>query len=594
MRYQYTNACEPACRQAGDTNKIRMGKTVLLVCYSYISIVDIIGMKKITVSKSDEVAIIVEKMIEAEDDEITLSIPRFSHISESLSNFYLLKREADALSKKISVESIDDRVIELAEMSGLIGTNPFFAKNKRQFSDIVAPRSSSKSAAQKVRVGKLVKKPVEVQIPNEDVDENEEVRPILRRLPVEEYPAAVPKKINPLSSFEIPKLSLPEVSMPEIRFSKKWAYVLAVLVVLSGFGYAAAKVLPSAEVKITAIKKEWAYNNSITVDKAATLDIKSMSVPGQVFSEPGNETKRFPATGRRQVEKHAVGTMTVYNSYSSDAQQLVEKTRFMAPDGKLFRLTKTITVPGAKIVDGKIVPSNITADVIADVAGPDYNIGPVKLFTIPGFKGSPKYQSFYGETTSDMTGGFIGEIAYPTSDDIIKAKNAAGSDLESALNTKLLMQVPKEFKILDGTRTYRVISQKADEEADADGNFGILTEGRSTIIAFRESDMLELLKKKSLSDESENFEVRSHTLEYGIARVDFDKGRMTFPVDYKSVLARKIDAEALKGKILGKSEAELKQMVFELSGLESATISLWPFWVKTVPNNLNKITVIVE
>ena len=550
-------------------------------------------MKKINVNKSDEVAVIVEKMIDAEDGEITLSVPRFSHIAESLSNFYLLKREADALGKKISVESVDDRVIELAEMSGLTGTNPFFAKNKRQFSDIVAPRSGGKLASQKIRVGRLIKKPVDVQIPEEEPEEPEKFRSVSRKLPVTEFPSAVPPKTNPLS-LGMPKLSLPSVSMPEFGFSKKWAYILVMVFVLSGFGYAAAKVLPSAEVKITALKKEWAYNNSVTVDKSAVLDIKNMSIPGQIFSAPGNESKKFPATGRRQVEKHAVGTILVYNSYSSDAQQLVEKTRFMAPDGKLFRLSKTITVPGAKIVDGKIVPSNIIADVIADGAGPDYNIGPVKLFTIPGFKGSPKYQSFYGESSADMKGGFIGEVAYPTSDDIIKAKTAAGTDLESSLNTKLLMQVPKEFKILDGTRTYRVVSQKADEEADADGNFGILTEGKSTIIAFREEDIMELLEKRALSEFKEDYEVKSRSLEYGIARVDFDKGRMTFPADFKSVLARKIDADALKEKIVGKSEVELKKMVFELSGLESATISLWPFWVKTVPDNLDKIKVVVE
>ena len=94
-------------------------------------------MKKILVNKSDEVVIIVEKIIESDEEEVTLSIPRFSHIGESLSNFHLLKREADALDKKVIIESVDDHVIELAEMSGLKAVNPFFAKNKRQFSDIV-------------------------------------------------------------------------------------------------------------------------------------------------------------------------------------------------------------------------------------------------------------------------------------------------------------------------------------------------------------------------------------------------------------------------------------------------------------------------
>lgn len=524
-----------------------------------------------------------------------MSVPRFSHIAESLSNFYLLKREADALGKKISVESVDDRVIELAEMSGLTGTNPFFAKNKRQFSDIVAPRSGGKTAPQKIRVGKLIKKPVEVQIPEEEPGEPEKFRPVFRKLPITEFPPAAPPKTSPLF-FGTPKLSLPSVSMPEFGFSRKWAYVLVVILALSGFGYAAAKVLPSAEVKITALKKDWAYNDSVTVDKSAVLDIKNMSVPGQVFSAPGNESKKFPATGRRQVEKYATGIITIYNNFSSDPQPLVEKTRFETPDGKLFRLIKTIVIPGAKIIDGEKVPSSINAEVIADKPGSDYNIGPVKTFTIPGFKkdNPAKYRNFYGMSSADMKGGFIGEVSYPTADDIARAKATAGTDLESSLNTKLLMQVPKEFKILDGTRSYKVVSQKADEEADADGNFGVLTEGRSTIIAFREADVVELLEKKALSENKEDYEVKSHALEYGIARVDFEKGRMTFPADFKSVLARKIDAAALKEKIAGKSEEELKKMVFELPGLESATISLWPFWVKTVPDNLDKIKVAVE
>ena len=94
-------------------------------------------MKKISLNKSDEVAEIVEKIIETESDKIILSVPRFSHIGESLSNFHLLKREAGALDKEIIIESVDDHVIELAEMSGLSALNPFFTKNKRQFSDIV-------------------------------------------------------------------------------------------------------------------------------------------------------------------------------------------------------------------------------------------------------------------------------------------------------------------------------------------------------------------------------------------------------------------------------------------------------------------------
>lgn len=555
-------------------------------------------MKKIIVNKSDEVSVIVEKMIEAEDGEITLSVPRFSHIGESLGNFYLLKREADALNKKVFIESIDDKVIELASMSGLTGTNPFFAKNKRQFSDIVAPRTGSRVSAQKAAEERMIRRELEAEKSARSEDRIE-LRPLRSRDEVsagEGYSvranSAAPKSGKPF--FRMPSLSLPGFEMPDLRIDGTWKWVLAGVLVISVVGYAAAVILPSAEVKIVAQKKDWTYTDAVIADKAAVSDIKAVTVPAQVFNEEGNTSRKYPATGRKQVEKYASGQITVFNSYSSDQQQLVEKTRFMAPDGKLFRLAKTIMVPGAKIVDGKIVASSISASIIADAPGPDYNIGPVKLFTIPGFKGSPKYQSFYGESTSDMQGGFIGEVAYPTPDDIAKAKTDSASAIESVLNAKLFSEVPKEFKILEGSRTYKVLSQKADAEADKDGNFGILTDAKATLIAFRDNDVLELLKNKALAEANGDYEIRSQSLDYAIARADFDKGRITFPVTFKATLARRIGAEELKAKIAGKSETELKTMIFALPGLESATISLWPFWVKHVPSSLDKIRVLVD
>jgi len=547
-------------------------------------------MKKITVNKSDEVAIIVEKIIDTSDDEVTLSVPRFSHLGESLSNFHLLKREADALDKKILIESVDDHVIELAEMSGLPAVNPFFAKNKRQFSDIVAPKAgtAAKSKKRKIPILQEAKeRPVPVQRVSKIIPSMNEERDAYKFDLAELERSA--SELEKTSRFSV---SVPSVSLPRFRKSFVWWGIGILAAGLFVFG--AVRVLPRASVIIEAQTQEWSYNDSVVTDKAAVTDVSKMAAPNQVFSQKNNIQLKFPATGRRQVERKAGGTVTVYNSYSSDPQPLVEQTRFMTPDGKIFRLTKTITVPGAKIIEGKIVPSNIDAAVVADQAGPDYNVAPVKLFTIPGFKGTPKYQSFYAESKSDMTGGFIGEIAYPTDADARDAKAKAQTELENALKTTLLTQIPKEFKVLDGATRYRVLDQKVDAEAGQDGNFGVFTEAQMTIIGFKEEDMKMLLEKRAKRDNGEEFEVRSSQLEYGLARADFDKGVLSFPVNYKAVLARRIDTDELRKNILGKSESELKLTVFALPGLKSATISLWPFWVQTVPIDSDKVTVEVR
>lgn len=547
-------------------------------------------MKKITVNKSDEVAIIVEKIIDTPDGEVVLSIPRFSHLGESLSNFHLLKREADALEKKIIIESVDDHVIELAEMSGLTAANPFFAKSKRQFSDIVAPKAASGAKTKKRKVP-VLQEATEQEVPMQRIPTptrsmNEERDAYKFDLAELEHSAA---ELEKTSRFTI---SMPVFSFPRFRRSFLWWGIGIAVFVLGIFG--AITILPRASVIIEAQTQEWNYNDSVITDKAAVTDIAKMTIPNQVFSQKNNAQIKFPATGKRQVERKAGGVVTVYNSYSSDPQPLVEQTRFMAPDGKIFRLTKTITVPGAKIIEGKIVPSNIEAAVVADQAGPDYNVGPIKLFTIPGFKGTPKYQSFYAESKSDMIGGFIGEIAYPTDDDARDAKAKAQSELENGLKTTLLTQIPQEFKILDGATRYRVLEQKVDAEADQDGKFGVFTDAQMTIIAFKEDDLKMLLEKRAKRDNGEEFDVRNSELAYGLARADFDRGVLSFPVDYKSILAKRIDVEELKKNILGKSESELKLTVFALPGLKSATISLWPFYVKTVPTDPEKVKIVVE
>lgn len=535
-------------------------------------------MKKISVNKSDEVAVIVEKIIEASDEEIVLSIPRFSHLGGSLSNFNLLKREADALGKKILIESVDDRIIELAEMSGLTALNPFFAKNKRQFSDIVSPKNV------KLRRPKTISVFEEAETANSLEDQFVELEPSLEKsnsLPVE-------------SRWSLPKFSLPKVTFSWPPIGRRFYYSLGGILIAAGLIYVGANILPRAKVVIAAQTEEWAYNDSVITNKGASLDIGKMAIGNQIFSQKKNASLKFPASGKRQIERKAGGTLTVYNSYSSDPQPLVVETRFMTPDGKIFRLAKNIVVPGAKIVEGKIVPFSIEAQVVADKPGPDYNIAPVKLFTIPGFKGTAKYQAFYAESRVDMAGGFIGEIAYPTDEDIKKAKANAQGTLESGLRTVLFAQVPKEFKTLDGATRFRILEQKVDAEADEAGNFGIFTEAQLSLIAFKEEDLKMLLEKRAKHDKGEDFDVRSSSFEYGLARADFEQGALSFPVNAKAVLARHIDAESLKAKITGKSAAELKTMVFGLPGLKSATISLWPFYVKTVPQSLDKITVIIE
>jgi hypothetical protein len=89
------------------------------------------------------------------------------------------------------------------------------------------------------------------------------------------------------------------------------------------------------------------------------------------------------------------------------------------------------------------------------------------------------------------------------------------------------------------------------------------------------------------------FEVKQYTATYGKGSID-TKGRLSIPLTYTAELARVINPVEVRSKIQGRAEEELRTLIFSLPGLESAKISLWPFWVRRVPTNPDKIRIAVD
>ncbi len=376
---------------------------------------------------------------------------------------------------------------------------------------------------------------------------------------------------------------------------KKLIVFVSLVVLAAVLIYLGIVVLPRADIKIVTKKSEWNFIDSIITDKSVTeFSTTSRQIPAEVFSLTKNFNFLFPATGKKNVERKAIGKITIYNAFSSNPQILVATTRFMAPDGKIFRLDNRITVPGATIAGGKITPSKIEAAVSADKPGPDYNIGPISHFSIPGFQDSDKYQGFYGESQDSMKGGFIGEQAFPTENDIKQAKEEVRKDLKDYIDSLLISQVPEDFKIIDGARQFIIKNEEIKKEVDEGGNFTVFLEGKSSIITFKESSLLNLMVVLAKSDLGNDFSLSSGKLEYGVGRADFRAGKISFAINFDGVFERPVDIENFRKRALSKSESDLKNLISSYDNIEKATISFWPFWVKSVPKNPAKVKVEVQ
>jgi hypothetical protein len=274
----------------------------------------------------------------------------------------------------------------------------------------------------------------------------------------------------------------------------------------------------------------------------------------------------------------------------------VERTRFVSEDGKVFRTTETITVPGAKIQEGKIVASSIEVEVAADEAGSGYNIGSSR-FTIPGFSGTPKYNAFYGRSTEAMSGGASGLRKVVTQEDFDKAKSELWETLKPNLEKEFNAQIPEGLKMLEASFSETIANAESSVAVGAPADiFSLTLKGVAKAVLFDENDVLEATKQKISGQLAEDRELVSdgNSLAYQNVKADFSKGTVSFGVKFNGRIVWKIKTGDLAEEIAGKGQEEIKEIFNQHSEIGQARIVFWPFWVKSVPASLDKIKITVE
>lgn len=526
--------------------------------------------EKIHIEKEDDLAQVSQKVFSADADQIILIVPKFSKLARSEDNFHFLKKGLDQAQKTLIVESVDDEVISLARRADLEAQNPFF--NRSENND-AKPTDS-------------------IDVKNESFEEvgsndYQKVSGPAPQLVADDVFNEVDQELK--KAFKIQK--------PRRQFSKKPIFTSLVLILIVAAGaWASFKILPQANVQLTAQKSNWPFSGQVTIDKnAVASDLKNLKIPGQIFIQKRNATLAHAASGSKNLNQKAKGKLIIYNNFSSSPQSLVASTRFEAPDGKIFRLDKAVVVPGAQISNSKIVPSSIEVDATADQSGADFNIGPTPKLTIPGFKSTPeKYAGFYGEIKTPFKGGFVGERAYPTDADLQQAKEQSSKNLAASLQALLDSQVPQGFIILKDTPNFTITREEIDTEVNDKGEFTIYQEAELSVMGFRESDLIAALEIKMQEELGSDFTINSHKIDYSPASPEWSGNQMALKVDFSSIAQKPIDIFEVRRQIAGLSEASLKSLIYGIPGLESAKISFWPFWVNSVPENYSKIKINID
>lgn len=375
-------------------------------------------------------------------------------------------------------------------------------------------------------------------------------------------------------------------------------------------------VLSSALSLIILISSAWSlstYFSKFTVTitpKTETIDIGEIAVlvdtksvrpnftsnviPGEILELTRAEEAEFKSTGQKNIEDRARGIIKIYNSFSSSPQKLVATTRFVDESGKIFKLLKTVTVPGAIIENGGIKPSFIEAEAEAGEAGEEYNIGSSR-FNIPGFEGTPKYDTFYGESKNGFFGGYKGVTTVISDEDIKKATESLTANLFNNLKNEITKKIPTGLRLLEPFKEIAIENVKNPKKGSRQNAFKIEARGRARAIIFRDTDVEDLAKSFTLANKPDkDFIKGSFVPIFKKPEVKFDKGSAQFTIVGNAKLQSKIETDKIQAFILGKKFGTIEEFLKKNSAIASFQFKSFPFWNLKAPADQQKINISVK
>ena len=342
-----------------------------------------------------------------------------------------------------------------------------------------------------------------------------------------------------------------------------------------------------ASIKIVIQPKE----NTFTLGKRMTV-----VVPAEIITLSLSKERRFITTTRNVLSKKASGIITVYNEFSSASQPIVTSTRFEASDGKIYRIAENVTIPGAKIESGKIVPSTINLTVFADRAGDEYNMKNLVDFTIPGFKGDERYKKIYAKSKTPMEGGFKGEVLVVGDSDADNAIAALTEELEEELRKSLSQAIPEGFFVPEngGGISIKTASLTPERNIKAD-NFLVNISGEIKAYGVKKSDTAQALVS-GLQKDSVNLE-KNEVLLGRHEKIEFlgaDQNNVTLGVNGEITLVFSPKLTALKEALASATLATLNDVLGEFESIESARVFFSPSWWRAIPKNPDSLSIEID
>ncbi len=396
---------------------------------------------------------------------------------------------------------------------------------------------------------------------------------------------------------EVEKSPPPEIPKRRSRSGKsmlsRWGIVVFSLLLLVGAVLGASWLFASATVVVTPKQATASLDMSLELGPGANMlpqaQVMATSTTSTVIASSKFDT----------VERKASGQITIFNNYSNDPQRLIKNTRFQAADGRIYRISNSVIVPGQQIENGKKTPGSITTLVYADAAGPDYNMTLSDLkgdFTVPGFKGTPRYETFFARLKTDITGGFSGKERVPDATTLNNAVNQLKANLSEELWKQLQTAVPASYATSRNLYSTDFQASTADNPSGEGIVVQVIGTGRAFLLD--RSAASKLIASRTLPGYNqedvliENFDDINFSPRAGTP--SSDTGVVVLSVKGNAHFVWQFDESKVVAELSGRSKADTNSIMRDYPAIEKAEVTIKPSWLTHYPSQSSKVHLIID
>jgi len=373
-------------------------------------------------------------------------------------------------------------------------------------------------------------------------------------------------------------------------FRKKLVVIILGAVLLIGFLVWAIFFAPRATVVISAKTTSSAISMPVTISPSASTDYDKAVLKANTQQESEEKSVEFTATGKKDDGEKATGSVKL-SQQSLSATQVAAGTKLKTSGGLVFTTDDAVTVPASSTSGPGCFPTacpgTTTVAVTAAENGSKYNAADGSM------SGAPSGVS--ASLTGPTSGGVTKMVTVVSQTDIQKAKQEIADEETDEVRDRLTKKftnnelvLPESFDVKYDDVEVSPAEGKEAETATLTTTviYSLQAVSRDELSSFLDSHMSGELEER---DDQRVYDNGSQKAVF--ENVSAESKTIKASLVATAQIGPKIEDDEVKQQVKGKRYGEVQQSLEAIQGVDSVDVKFFPFWVSSVPDDTNRITV---